>query len=503
MTPTPPAQRDHTVSNSWSFSSELLEGYGMRSRARCVIARPRCAEEIAAVFALARAEGRTVGLRGAGCSYGDAALNGDQIVLDTSQMNRVLAWDAVRGEIIVEPGVTIAQLWQRTLSDGWWPAVVPGTMAVTVGGAAAANIHGKNNWRDGCFGDYIVAFDLMLPSGETITCSREHHRDLFHAAIGGFGLLGCFTALTLRLRHIHSGLVHVRQTAHESLAALLDTVECSAEEATMSDASAGEQTTHLVGWLDTAARGQRLGRGLVKLMRELAPGEDPHPQQTLDPSFQPPSSHIAGILPVEWVPALARPLATPWGTRLANRAQWWRGHLPGSGRPHYERYVTANFMLNFIPNFKRIYLPGGLIQHQTFAPALVAPHIFHETLERSQRAGIEPALAVLKKHRSSSFLLNYLPDGYSLALDYAAHPSREGAVEALLRDLNTFVAESGGTFFLAKDSTLTPKQFAQSMPAEALRQFQAIKARCDPGEQLQSDIYRRVIRPALLLALAR
>lgn len=266
------------------------------------------------------------------------------------------------------------------------------------------------------------------------------------------------------------------------------------------DTGAGKQTTHLVGWLDTAARGQRLGRGLVKVMRELAPGEDLHPQQTLDPAFQPPPSHVAGILPVAWVPALARPIATQWGIRFANRAQWWRGHLPGSDHLHDERYVPSNFMLNFIPNFKRIYLPGGLIQHQTFAPALAAPHLFHEILERSQRAGVEPALAVLKKHRASSFLLNYLPDGYSLALDYAVPRSRAGVVEALMRDLNALVAESGGTFFLAKDSTLAPEQFARSMPAGALRRFKALKARCDPNELLQTDLYRRVIRPALVLA---
>lgn len=452
------------------------------------------------MFASARAEGRSVGLRGAGCSYGDASLNEGQIVLDTSRMRRVLAWDSARGEITVEPGVTIADVWHYTLADGWWPPVVPGTMAVTVGGAAAANIHGKNNWRDGCFGDYILAFDMVLPSGELVTCSREQNPDLFHAAIGGFGLLGCFTALTLRLRRIHSGLVHVRQTAHGSLDELLEGVESAALKATASEASSNTGTTHIVGWLDTAARGRRLGRGLLKVMRELAPGEDPHPAQSLDPARQPPSTRIAGVLPTAWIPTLARPIATPAGTRLANRAQWWRGQLPGADRPHDERYVPANFMLNFIPNFKRIYLPGGLIQQQSFVPAAAASTVYRAILERSQRAGIEPALAVLKKHRASSFLLNYLPDGYSLALDYAVSQGREDSVLALMRELNELVATSGGSFFLAKDSTLSPEQFARTMPADALRRFKELRARCDPDDLLQTDLYRRVVQPALALA---
>jgi decaprenylphospho-beta-D-ribofuranose 2-oxidase len=108
-----------------------LEGYGMRQRARSRVARLQTVEEIAEVFAAARAEGVSVGLRGGGNSYGDAALNGDAIVLDTSRMNRILAWDPQSGIITCEPGVTIAQLWRATLADGWWPPVIPGTMAVT------------------------------------------------------------------------------------------------------------------------------------------------------------------------------------------------------------------------------------------------------------------------------------------------------------------------------------------------------------------------------------
>src|SRR5690348_12368441 len=164
---------------------ETLEGYGMRQRARSRVVRPRTVEEIAGVFAAARAEGVSVGPRGGGNSYGDAALNGDAIVLDTSHMNRILAWDPQTGVITCEPGVTIAQLWRATLADGWWPPVVPGTMAVTLGGAVAANVHGKNNWRDGSFGEHILRFEVLLPSGESVSCSSDERTDLFSAAVGG------------------------------------------------------------------------------------------------------------------------------------------------------------------------------------------------------------------------------------------------------------------------------------------------------------------------------
>jgi FAD/FMN-containing dehydrogenase len=466
---------------------EIVEGYGMRNRARCHVVRPRAPEEIAAALAAARQAGETVGLRGGGCSYGDAALNSGHLVVDTSAMTRVQAWDPATGEITVEPGVTIEQLWRHTLADGWWPSVVPGTMAVTLGGAAAGNIHGKNNWRDGVLGDHIVRFDLMLPSGELVTCARDQHPELFHAAIGGMGLLGCFTSLTLRLRRIYSGLVHVVQTAHPSLTDLLAALEAGTTSA-----------THLVGWIDTGARGTHLGRGLLKAMREPAPGEDPYPEHSLDPATQPPSSRIMGVLPTSWVPVVGRPIATPLGIRLGTWGIWMRGNLPGAARPHYERYVPANFMLNFIPDFKRIYLPGGLIQHQSFVARAAAPAVFRTIVERSQAAGLAPSLAVLKKHRPSEFLLNYLPDGYSLALDYAVPRGNEAATLALMGELNHLVADHGGTFFLPKDSTLTPADFRLAFPQAALERFAALKARYDPDELLQTDIYRRVLRPALV-----
>jgi FAD/FMN-containing dehydrogenase len=469
-----------------ALNEETLEGYGMRQRARCRVARPASAVEVADLFAEAAAGGESVGLRGGGCSYGDAALNGGHLVLDTARLNRILSWDPATGEMTAEPGVTIAEVWRHTLADGWWPPVVPGTMAVTLGGAAAGNIHGKNQWRDGSFGDHIIRCTMVLPSGQHVTCSREERPELFHAAIGGMGLLGCFTSITLRMRRIYSGLVHVQQTSHRSLAHLLAAVD------------EGTQTaTHLVAWMDMAARGRSLGRGLLKSMRELAPGEDPHPERSLDPAVQPPSGRIAGVVPVTWVPTLGRPMATPLGIRLVNRAQWMRGNLPGAAHDHLERYVPANFMLNFIPNFKRIYLPGGLIQHQSFVPRAAAERTFRAILERSQAAGLAPSLAVLKKHRPGTFLLNYLSDGYSLALDYAVPRGSERATLALMRELNALVAASGGSFFLPKDSTLTPEDFGRAYAADALARLGDLKRTYDPGELLQTDLYRRVMRPAL------
>ncbi len=468
-------------------ASATLSGWGMRDTARGWLVRPRDADALAAAFTAARQAGVSVGLRGAGCSYGDAAINADALTLDCSGLDRILAWDAERGQVTVEPGVTIAQLWRRQLPEGWAPSVAPGTSAVTVGGAAAANVHGKNNWRVGCFGDHLLAFDLLLSSGERVTCSRTQNADLFHAAIGGMGLLGCFITLTLQARRVNSGLLATTQTAHDSLAALLAAFDAAADHA-----------DDLVAWIDTSARGPQLGRGLLKASRELAPGEDPHPEQTRSLAWQERRRGglaLATRLPNGWLPWLARPLARPLGVALANRAQWTRGQRGAqSSHPHLTSYLADNFPLDLIPNWKDAYRPGGLTQQQSFVPREAALPAFRQLLERSHAAGIVPSLAVLKRQRASDFLLDYLVDGYSLALDFPMRRATEARTLALLRELNEITLDHGGRVYLAKDDTLTAEQ-AQRMYAPAtLARFRALKVRYDPTDLLQTNLYRRVLR---------
>src|SRR5438034_5687978 len=139
---------------------ERVWAWGMASSAMSYVYRPSTVEGIREVFHLAQERGLSIGLRGAGRSYGDASLNAEQICLDLTRMSRILEWNPDSGLIKVEPGVTIQQLWQYAIEDGWWPPVVPGTMYPTIGGTAAMNIHGKNNWKVGTLGDHIREFDL-------------------------------------------------------------------------------------------------------------------------------------------------------------------------------------------------------------------------------------------------------------------------------------------------------------------------------------------------------
>lgn len=459
-----------------------FSGWGLRDRARSRVATPRDAGEIAAIFAEAREQGATVGIRAGGNSYGDMALNGGQMALSTAALDRILVWDASTGIVTVEPGVTIARLWRHTLPDGWWPAVVPGTSAVTIGGAAAANAHGKNNWRVGSFGDFVLAFDLVLPSGEQITCTREQHPDLFTTALGGLGLLGCFTSLTLQTRRIYSGRLAEVQRPFASMDALLAAVE----EATY-------WATEIVGWVDTSATGPHLGRGLLKFGRDLQAGEDRAATTSLTLDAQRLHGGALASLPSWLLPRAARPMTTRPGVWLANRGQWTRGRRDTT--PHLETYAAANFLLDAIPNWRDVYKPGGLIQHQSFVPRETASATFKDILRRSQSAGLVPSLAVLKKHRGDDFTLSPLLDGYSLALDYPVHRGSEVRLLRLMRDLNDLLADAGGRIYFAKDSTATAAQVSRMYPADRLATFAAAKARYDPNNLLSTNLYRRLLAP--------
>lgn len=186
---------------------EVVSGWGESTRGMSFVYRPSTLEALAKVFEIAAQSGRSIAMRGGGNSYGDAFMNNENIVLDVRRMNRVLEWNPENGRIRVEPGLTLHELWQYVIEDGWWPPVVTGTSKTTIGGCAGMNVHGKNAWRKGTIGEHILEFDLMLPSGEIITCNRTENSDIFHAAIGGMGLLGCFTSLTLKMTRIYSGFL--------------------------------------------------------------------------------------------------------------------------------------------------------------------------------------------------------------------------------------------------------------------------------------------------------
>ena len=442
--------------------------------------RPSTVDGIRDVLALAASRGLSVGLRGAGRSYGDAALNAEEVCLDLSRMTRVLDWNPHTGVIRVEPGVTIRQLWQYVLEDGWWPPVVTGTMTITLGGAAGMNVHGKNAWKLGPLGDHLRAVELLLASGEVVRCSREERPDLFHSAVGGFGMLGCFTSLELQLERVHSGLIEVEVVPARSLAEMLAIFDERLETA-----------DYLVGWIDGFAGGEALGRGLVHAAYHLPPGEDRCAAQTLRPEHQELPPTLFGVLPKSAMWMLMRPLTNDPGVRLVNAARYHVGARHGRVR-YRQPHVAFHFLLDYVPDWKRAYGPGGLIQFQAFVPAAAGHATYGEILARSQRAGLVPYLGVLKRHRPDPFWMTHGLDGWSLAMDFRVTRANRERLWQHCSALAREVTATGGRLYYAKDSTLAPDDLGDFYGEERVRRFLALKREVDPEGCWQTQLWRRL-----------
>ncbi len=464
-------------------SWEHVEAWGMHSGGAARVLHPASVDELRAVFEHARARGTQLALRGAGCSYGDASLPAGTEVLDLARLNRILAWDPVRGRASCEPGVTIEDLWRKSLPDGWWPRVVPGTMFPTLGGVAAMNIHGKNNFEAGPIGEAIREFEILLPNGELCCASRERESELFHAAIGGFGMLGVFTRLELETKKVHSGDLEVRAVRAPDLGFALEHLET---QRTRCD--------YLVSWIDAFARGKSLGRGLIHEARYLEPGEDRHARETLQLAHQALPASVLGVPKSEaW--RVLRLLFNDRGMRALNACKYHSGALEVWRGPYRQAHAAFAFLLDYVPNWKWSYGRSGqrgLIQFQAFAPRAAALELYREILETSQRARIVPYLGVLKRHRPDAFLLTHALDGYSLALDFKVAPERRTALWKHCEALAERVLDAGGRFYFAKDSTLTPAQAQRMFPAENLARFVALKRQLDPHNLLQTGLSRRL-----------
>ncbi len=461
---------------------EWLSGFGMAQRSASYVFRPSTPEGIGEVFGLARRTARTVVLRGAGRSYGDASLNGEGLALDVTRMNRILDWDPDQGIIAVEPGVTIRQLWEYAIGDGWWPAVVPGTMHPTIAGAAAMNIHGKNNYAAGTFGEHIRDFEMILPRGDRLVCSRERNADLFHAAIGGFGVLGCLTRATLQLKRVHSGLLDVEAIATPSIREAIAALEHLAPGA-----------DYLVGWVDCFDNGAHPGRTLLHAAWHLPKGADPAPAQTLRVERQALPDTLFGILPKSALWRFMKPFVNDAGMRIVNAAKYASANLPVLAKKRYlQSHAAFAFLLDYVPDWRLAYLPGGFIQYQSFIPRDRAAAVFEEQVRLMHRRGLVSYLAVLKKHRADPFLLTHGLDGFSLALDFRVTRHNRAALWNLAHEFDRIVVDAGGRLYFAKDSTMRPETAERFLPAENLRRFFELRERCDPDGLLESELLRRV-----------
>ena len=438
------------------WQKRTLTGWGRSSHAAVAACRPERVAEIQRALRDVGPEG-IIAFAG-GRSYGDAALNQGGRVLLSGRLDRLLSFDPDSGELAAEPGVTFADLLRTFLPRGFIMPVTPGTGYATLGGAVAMDVHGKNHDWAGSFGDHLLWIDLLLPSGEVVRASPESRPALFAATIGGLGLTGIIVALAFRLMRTPSSAVSVRQIRTADLDATLALLQQHRNSATFS-----------VAWVDTLARGRRLGRGIVELAEPATDGATAA------------SPGRRRRVPFELPGWLLNRLSMAAFNQL-----YWR-HVPADGRTQAMAYERFLYPLDSIADWNRIYGRRGLHQFQAVLPDETGAAGVRALLEAASRSHAASFLSVLKTMgREGRGYLSFARPGTTLALDF---PRRRG-VDALLATLERVTLDHGGRVYLAKDSVLSPRGFARMYPrADAFRQ---VLAEVDSHGKMSSDMARRL-----------
>ena len=409
---------------------------------------------------------------GNGRSYGDSCLNVGGALLQTRSLDRFIAFDRDTGVLACEAGVLLADILRLVVPQGWFLAAVPGTCYVTVGGAIANDVHGKNHHRAGTFGGHVRRLELLRSNDERLVCSPTQNPQWFAATVGGLGLTGVITWAELQLRPIpgpHVSVETIRFANLDEFFALAGEAESSAE--------------YTVAWIDCLGRGKHLGRGLLQLA-EHVPGGAAGPGRAADsgvaagPVAAPGKMSIPLPLPLSLVNALS--------LRIFNTL-YYRRQLAARKR------ITQNFQQFFFPldgiaHWNRLYGPRGFYQYQCVVPTPTAPDATAKLLETIARSGLGSFLAVLKRFGSVSSpgMLSFPREGVTLALDF---PNKGARVERLFESLDQIVGAAGGTLYPAKDGRMPGALFRSGYP-----RWQEFSQYIDPA--CSSSFWRRVLEQA-------
>lgn len=438
-----------------------LGGWGRYPIARCTVFRPERRSAVAETLAAKAAP--TFIARGLGRSYGDAALNAGGGVVVHDRLERMRAFDAARGVLDCEAGTSFADIIATWLPRGWFPAVTPGTKFVTVGGAIAADVHGKNHHRDGTFSAFVEDLTLLTADGDLVRCSRHERPEVFWATVGGLGLTGMILDARVRLRPVSSAWLRVDYRRARDLEATLAAF-----------ASSDAVSPYSVAWIDCLARGRAMGRAVIMHGDHASAAE----AAGRAPFGVPRRAGLTVPLDVPGV------FLNPLTMRLFNAA-YYAAHRDQRRRlVDFERFF---YPLDGVARWNRLYGRRGFTQYQVALPPEAGERGLVRLLERLSGSGRPSFLAVLKRlGPAGPGMLSFPREGYTLALDI---PVRDGVVE-FLGELDRLVLASGGRVYLAKDATTTAAAVRAMYPR--LDEFRAVKAQLDPRGVLSSSLARRV-----------
>jgi decaprenylphospho-beta-D-ribofuranose 2-oxidase len=436
-----------------------LTGWGRTSPSQASVVAVHGAEEVAPALLDAGARGLIP--RGLGRSYGDVAQNGGGVVLDMTGMNRILQLDAERGRVTLEAGCSIADLIDACLPQGWFVPVTPGTAHVTIGGAIATDVHGKNHHRDGSISRHVVEIVLVDPTGEIHRLGPDSEHDLFWATVGGLGLTGVIVEATLELIPVETSVMRVDMERTRDLDETFERL-----------AATDHLYRYSVAWIDCRRRGRS-----VLIQGDHARVSDANGHRGHRP--QPAGGTARRIPPgISFGPLLRSRAVSAFNELHFRRARDVQGGL--------EPLAPFFFPLDAIADWNRLYGGGGFLQYQFVVP-FDRDDVVRTTISTLSSAGASQTLAVLKRLGTADGMLSFPMPGWTLAVDIALPMRGLGRV---LDELDEVVAEAGGRVYFAKDSRLRPELVDRMYPR--LAEWRRVQATVDPEGRMQCDLARRL-----------
>lgn len=403
--------------------------------------------------------GETFIMRGNGRCYGDASLFTE--VVSSLKLNRILHFDASTGIIRCQAGILLSQVIDFILPRGWFLPVTPGTKFITVGGAVASDVHGKNHHKDGSFSNHIVSMRVLTPHGKTVLCSPQENSELFWFTCGGMGLAGIILDVTFSLKRVESGFISGEQIKARNLDEILDLFEQF------------KHYTYSVAWIDCLKKGNSFGRSILMVGEHARKDEIkshrlyPKPSGTLSVPFNFPSFVLNG-----------------YSVRAFN-ALYYAKNSKRSMRSltSYEKFF---YPLDAILNWNRIYGVNGFVQYQFVIPQENGRKGVSTILKRISEQGWGSFLAVLKQFGSQEGPISFNTEGYTLALDIPINAK----LFSFLDELDKIVKEYGGRIYLTKDARMKPEIFHNTYPNAGA--FTRFLAQVDPDKKLNSYLAKRL-----------
>lgn len=439
---------------------ESLTGWGRATGSRAHVAQPQSAAQSAELVGSATA---VLG-RGLGRAYGDAAQCAGGLVISTRDLQAM----STPGPVMqVAAGVSIDELLRASVPAGFFVPVTPGTRYVSLGGALASDIQGKNHHADGALSAHTEAIDMVLASGEQVTITPDSDPDLFWATTGGMGLTGLITGARIRMRPIESSRLLVDTLRAENLDALIEA---------MYEADATHR--YSVAWVDTLATGRKLGRSVLTV-GDFASVQDLPAKQRSNPLAYSPASPVRA-------PRVFPDFALNRFSVAAFNEMWFR-KAPKRRLGELQSIPTFFHPLDGVGDWNHIYGPRGFVQYQVIVPD-GQEAVLRSLLEQFATARCPVFLAVLKRFgQEGPSPITFALKGWTLALDI---PTDVPGLNLLLDSMDAEVADAGGRIYLTKDSRMSPETFQAMYPRA--KDFKAVRDRVDPDRKFRSDLSVRL-----------